>query len=229
MNEGSVQEKPAETQQYFERLESSRGNNCELIEREIQTRIDTITRNCDRLDMLVHKEPPSRRTTSKMRVDQLKYDNIHLQFTTNNSHLEGDTSILMDHSLQHNSALQSGAGILENLRDQRSTLKGAHRRLYDIANTLGLSNTTMRLIERRAYQDKFILLGGMLVTTFLITLIIIIEDRSHKSRSQPLELVEISPKTGTSVPQDVITEIMDHGQEMLHPVLWCLGLWLGQV
>ncbi|CAG2063169.1 unnamed protein product, partial [Timema podura] len=130
-----------ETQQYFERLESSRGNNCELIEREIQTRIDTITRNCDRLDMLVHKEPPSRRTTSKMRVDQLKYDNIHLQldsllytqaalrnllnkaythireaeerelllnsqFTTNNSHLEGDTSILMDHSLQHNSALQ---------------------------------------------------------------------------------------------------------------------------
>nr|CAD7458205.1 unnamed protein product [Timema tahoe] len=203
--------KKPETQQYFERLESSRGNNCELIEREIQTRIDTITRNCDRLDMLVHKEPPSRRTTSKMRVDQLKYDNIHLQaalrnllnkaythireaeerelllnsqFTTNNSHLEGDTSILMDHSLQHNSALQnanhgmddmlkSGAGILENLRDQRSTLKGAHRRLYDIANTLGLSNTTMRLIERRAYQDKFILLGGMLVTTFVITLIIV--------------------------------------------------------
>nr|CAD7396652.1 unnamed protein product [Timema cristinae] len=110
-----------ETQQYFERLESSRGNNCELIEREIQTRIDTITRNCDRLDMLVHKEPPSRRTTSKMRVDQLKYDNIHLQaeerelllnsqFTTNNSHLEGDTSILMDHSLQHNSALQISKG-----------------------------------------------------------------------------------------------------------------------
>nr|CAD7194178.1 unnamed protein product [Timema douglasi] len=109
---------------------------------------------------------------------------LNSQFTTNNSHLEGDTSILMDHSLQHNSALQnanhgvddmlkSGAGILENLRDQRSTLKGAHRRLYDIANTLGLSNTTMRLIERRAYQDKFILLGGMLVTTFLITLIIV--------------------------------------------------------
>nr|CAD7259693.1 unnamed protein product [Timema shepardi]CAD7568078.1 unnamed protein product [Timema californicum] len=146
-----------ETQQYFERLESSRGNNCELIEREIQTRIDTITRNCDRLDMLVHKEPPSRRTTSKMRVDQLKYDNIHLQ---NANHGVDDM-------------LKSGAGILENLRDQRSTLKGAHRRLYDIANTLGLSNTTMRLIERRAYQDKFILLGGMLVTTFLITLIIV--------------------------------------------------------
>ena len=68
--------------------------------------------------------------------------------------------------------LQSGAGILESLRDQRMTLKGAHRRLYDIANTLGLSNTTMRLIERRAYQDKFILMGGMLFTCLIIAAII---------------------------------------------------------
>jgi Golgi SNAP receptor complex protein 2 len=69
--------------------------------------------------------------------------------------------------------LQSGVGILENLRDQRVTVKGAHRRLYDIANTLGLSNTTMRLIERRAYQDKFILIGGMLFTLIVICLIVV--------------------------------------------------------
>lgn len=52
-------------------------------------------------------------------------------------------------------------------------LKGARKRLLDIASTLGLSNTTMRLIERRAYQDKFILFGGMFVT-FLIIIIVII-------------------------------------------------------
>jgi hypothetical protein len=69
--------------------------------------------------------------------------------------------------------LQSGAGILENLRDQRMTIKGAHRRLYDIANTLGLSNTTMRFIERRAYQDQFILFGGMVVTLIVIGLIVV--------------------------------------------------------
>jgi Golgi SNAP receptor complex protein 2 len=69
--------------------------------------------------------------------------------------------------------LQSGVGILENLRDQRATVKGAHRRLYDIANTLGLSNTTMRLIERRAYQDKFILIGGMFFTLIVIGLIVV--------------------------------------------------------
>lgn len=69
--------------------------------------------------------------------------------------------------------LQSGAGILENLRDQRMTIKSAHRRLYDIANTLGLSNTTMRFIERRAYQDQFILFGGMVFTLIVIGLIVV--------------------------------------------------------
>ena len=58
-----------------------------------------------------------------------------------------------------------------NLREQRSTLKGAHRKILDIANTLGLSNTVMRLIERRTYQDRFILYGGM-ITTCLIMFIL---------------------------------------------------------
>ncbi|XP_067014476.2 Golgi SNAP receptor complex member 2 isoform X2 [Anabrus simplex] len=167
--------------------------------------------NCERLDILLYKEPVQRRQNAKLRIDQLKYDNQHLQaglrmfqhrqyqrqqeqrdreellsrrFTHNSASSDGDTSILIDHSLQHHMSLQnanrgvddmirSGSGILENLRDQRSTLKGAHRRLFDIANTLGLSNTTMRLIERRAYQDKFVLIGGMLVTCVVIALVVV--------------------------------------------------------
>lgn len=38
-------------------------------------------------------------------------------------------------------------------------------------NTLGLSNSVMNLIERRAYQDKFVLYGGMLVTLSIMFLI----------------------------------------------------------
>lgn len=69
--------------------------------------------------------------------------------------------------------LRTGSGILESLRDQRNTLKGAQRRIMDIANTLGLSNTTMRLIERRAHEDKYILFGGMVITLLIIVLVII--------------------------------------------------------
>jgi len=42
-------------------------------------RAKTVFRNCEHLDILVHKEPVSRRNSAKLRVDQLKYDYQHLQ------------------------------------------------------------------------------------------------------------------------------------------------------
>lgn len=198
------------TQEYFQNLERLKGNYTEAIEAEIQNGIDTIISNCERLDILIHKEPLSRRQNAKLRVDQLKYDTRHLQAAlrmyqneilkkkqeekereellnrrfTRNPISEQDTTILIDHSVQHNLSLQnahsgmddmlrSGSSILENMREQRNTLKGAHRRMIDIANTLGLSNTTMRLIEKRASEDKYILLGGMFVTLVVIVLLIV--------------------------------------------------------
>ena len=53
---------------------------------ELQTRIDQIVSNSERLEMLVNKEPPSRRATAKLRVDQLKYDCQHLQAAKRNVH-----------------------------------------------------------------------------------------------------------------------------------------------
>lgn len=100
-------------------------------------------------------------------------------FTTN----DADTSIPIDDSLQFNENLYrahkgmddligSGSSILNGLRDQRSTLKGTHKKMLDVANMLGLSNTVMRLIEKRATQDKFIMIGGMLATCIVMFLVI---------------------------------------------------------
>ncbi|CAG2183455.1 unnamed protein product, partial [Oppiella nova] len=51
--------------------------------------------------------------------------------------------------------IASGSNILSSLRDQRGFLKGAHKRLIDIGNTLGMSNTVMRLIEKRGVTDRY--------------------------------------------------------------------------
>ena len=101
------------------------------------------------------------------------------RFTANDS---ADTSIMIDAALQHNNAmysahrgmddmLSSGSAILGNLREQRSTLKGAQKKILDVMNYLGLSNTVLRLIEKRAYQDKFILYGGMIVCCIIMFLV----------------------------------------------------------
>ncbi|CAG5133160.1 unnamed protein product [Candidula unifasciata] len=175
------------------------------VENEVQAHIDHIISNCERLDVLVMKEPPVRRANAKLRVDQLKYDCQHLQsslrqlqhkrfireqedyereallsrpFTTN----EQDTSIMIDPALRHHTKLNDsnklmdnligqGGSILTNLRDQRMTLKGAHRRLLDLTNTLGLTNTVMRLIEKRSGQDKIIMFILMLVCLIFMYLV----------------------------------------------------------
>ncbi|KAG5884755.1 hypothetical protein JTB14_029236 [Gonioctena quinquepunctata] len=94
------------------------------------------------------------------------------------------TAINMDYSIQHQNSLQNanrgvdemlhtGATALESLRGQGMTMKGAHRKILDMANTLGLSNHTMRLIEKRASEDKVILILGMVITLAVIVLVII--------------------------------------------------------
>ncbi|XP_042857262.1 probable Golgi SNAP receptor complex member 2 [Penaeus japonicus] len=42
-------------------------------------KLDTVHSNCNRLDILINKEPPARRVNAKYRVDQLKYDFQHIQ------------------------------------------------------------------------------------------------------------------------------------------------------
>lgn len=50
--------------------------------------------------------------------------------------------------------------------------QGTHKKMLDVANMLGLSNTVMRLIEKRASQDKFIMVGGMLITCVFMFLVV---------------------------------------------------------
>ncbi|CAH8459554.1 unnamed protein product [Heterobilharzia americana] len=99
-------------------------------------------------------------------------------FSTNASVRNGSTVVRLDSDLQHYSRLSnvgkqiddmlaSGAFSLSALREQGMTLKKAQRRVMDVLNTLGLSNTVMRLIERRTHQDK-ILFWVLIVATLIL-------------------------------------------------------------
>lgn len=180
----------------FERAHGS--EELSSIEAVVVDKLNQIRGNCGRLDILINKEPPTRRANAKYRIDQLKYDFQHIEnsfrmlqhrrevrlheaeerdallsrkFTTND---QQETSIFLDHELQHHDKLTNanrdvddllgvGTTVLQGLREQGSTLKGAHKRVLDLANTLGLSNTIMRMVERRSTQDKYILFAGMVL------------------------------------------------------------------
>ncbi|KAI8617488.1 snare region anchored in the vesicle membrane C-terminus-domain-containing protein, partial [Chytriomyces sp. MP71] len=89
------------------------------------------------------------------------------------------TILMMDGLLKENDSLtasdsrldefiQMGRGALNELYEQRQLLKSTQRRLYDIANSLGLSSTVIKYIEKRATQDRWVLFGGMAATLLLM-------------------------------------------------------------
>jgi len=172
-------------------------------ETQISSQVDNVISSCERLDILVMKEPPARRANAKMRVNQLKYDCQHVQsflrqlqhkryvreqednereallartFTTN---AEAEHAVMIDPALKHHTKLHDshramddllshGSSLISGLRDQRGVLKNAHRRILDIGNTLGLTNTVMRLVEKRTSQDKIIMVVLMIVCLVLM-------------------------------------------------------------
>ncbi|CAK7204692.1 Protein transport protein bos1 [Sporothrix eucalyptigena] len=56
-----------------------------------------------------------------------------------------------------------GQAVLGDLSNQRDMLKNTQKRMYTVANTLGISGDTIRMIERRAREDKWIFWAGVVV------------------------------------------------------------------
>lgn len=118
------------------------------------------------------KQKKERREMERTEREQL----LNRKYTSNS-----ETAIDMDYSLQHHNSmmnahrgvddmLSTGHSALDSLKSQRDVLKGAQRRILDMGNVLGLSNHTMRLIERRLSEDKYVLFIGMAVTLCILFL-----------------------------------------------------------
>jgi Golgi SNAP receptor complex protein 2 len=154
----------------------------------------------DQLDKLVQAESKERREDCKRRISHLRNSHQHLKISVENfirrsrlydfntqrndlfgnADLEGgtmsDAEVAENTSLNNSSRimndyLATGKETLDNLLSQRERLKSVKRKLFDILNYLGLSNTIIRVVEKRDYVDKFIVYGGMIVITLLLILV----------------------------------------------------------
>eukprot|EP00037_Helgoeca_nana_P033531 m.418347 g.418347 ORF g.418347 m.418347 type:complete len:228 (+) comp30882_c0_seq1:51-734(+) len=130
----------------------------------------------DSADLVGRLETSRKQLTRRAAEDKRRQE---LLSTTFEAH-QGDAYInMLGGDIEHNSRLQGanqamddllahGEAIKSTLYNQREMIKGTKRRLLDVAHTLGLSNTVMRLIEQRTLQDKAILYGGMLLTLVIM-------------------------------------------------------------
>ncbi|GMR33319.1 hypothetical protein PMAYCL1PPCAC_03514, partial [Pristionchus mayeri] len=109
------------------------------------------------------------RLTTKWRAAAERDELMSTRFRPN------ETSLMMeDHELQMNHRLTSsnrhvddlisqGQSVLDSLHSQHANLRGIKGRFRDVGARLGLSNTTMSMIERRVKEDYMILGVGCIV------------------------------------------------------------------
>lgn len=64
--------------------------------------------------------------------------------------------------------IQIGTSTLMDLQQQKKLLKGTHRRVLDVANILGLSQSVIRWIDTRNRQDKYIFYIGTFITLIVL-------------------------------------------------------------
>lgn len=95
----------------------------------------------------------------------------------------GSDSARADHALREQSFfassnatldeyLERGRAVLGDLGDQREVLKNTQRKLYSVGTTLGISGDTIRMVERRAKQDKWIFWGGVVGFILFVYLVL---------------------------------------------------------
>ena len=95
----------------------------------------------------------------------------------------GDDSARANHALREQSFFSSsnatldeyierGRAVLGDLGDQREVLKNTQRKLYNVGTTLGISGDTIRMVEKRAKQDKWIFWGGVVVFILFVYLVL---------------------------------------------------------
>mmetsp|Transcript_22876 Transcript_22876/g.26076 ORF Transcript_22876/g.26076 Transcript_22876/m.26076 type:complete len:171 (-) Transcript_22876:121-633(-) len=84
--------------------------------------------------------------------------------------LAEETQSLHQSHLLVDDLLNSGQASLSGLVDQRLRLRGVRRVVANIGYRLGITNTTMRIIQRRDITDAYLVLAGVLFTCVIIYL-----------------------------------------------------------
>jgi Golgi SNAP receptor complex protein 2 len=83
-------------------------------------------------------------------------------------HLAEESTSLASSQNMVTELLMSGQAQLNSLIDQRQRMRGVKRMVLNIGNALGMSSTTMRMIEKRDENDMYLVFGGMFLTCIVI-------------------------------------------------------------
>ncbi|EPB78507.1 vesicle transport v-SNARE protein [Ancylostoma ceylanicum] len=172
MNEGQLMEKLyQETSSLLQqahfgmgRLERAKDEReAHEISQYITEQLRLIDQNCDQLVILVNKEAPSRRHLVRIKVDQLKSDSqsVHYAISAMYSRLTAKWRAASEREELLHQRFRPNESTTLSLEDHELQMND---RLNSSNRQLGLSNTTLQMIDRRVREDWLIFVVGCIVT-----------------------------------------------------------------
>lgn len=91
------------------------------------------------------------------------------------SNLADEGQSLQQSHFMVNDLINQGESSLNNLIDQRNRMGGVMGVVAEMGNRLGLTQSTMRIIERRDITDAYLVFGGMIVTLLVLYVVWFVE------------------------------------------------------
>uniref|UniRef100_A0A1I7T812 Golgi SNAP receptor complex member 2 n=1 Tax=Caenorhabditis tropicalis TaxID=1561998 RepID=A0A1I7T812_9PELO len=156
------------TDTYMFRLESHLGRESPSIRQMTSHKVDQL-----KSDVYLIKNSlrsMSNRHENRKKQAQEKEELLKRRFTTNQEtrlNLELDEELNMNDKLKHSSnmidqMIAQGASVFDDLQKQKFNLLSINKRFHFLTKSLGLSNTTIRLIEKRVREDKKLFVIGVI-------------------------------------------------------------------
>ncbi len=137
---------------------------------ELREESQSIHRQGEHYDRLVNANVRQQRERNEL-LSRRRKGGQHNQTSWEEQHLNNladESSSLRNSHAMVGDLLATGEASLTGLVEQRQRLRGVRRAIFDIGNRLGLSNATMRIIERRDITDAYLVLVGIIVTCITI-------------------------------------------------------------
>lgn len=156
MNQLVMRERPAQREVWKRKIQ------------ELKSEADGIKRQGEQYDRLVNTNVRQQRERDELLTRRKRV-------VVNSSATERDMNNLSDEAKSWNQSqymvndlIANGEANLNALVEQRQRMTGVSKFLGQIDDKLGISNSTMKIIERRDITDAYFVFGGCVITCIVI-------------------------------------------------------------
>jgi Golgi SNAP receptor complex protein 2 len=139
---------------------------------ELREESINIRRQGEQYDRIVNTNVRQQKERDELLTRRRQRKNKNNQYSTTEEHdltnLADEAQSWQQSQYMVTDLIANGEASLNSLVEQRQRLGGVGKFLGQIDDRLGISNSTMRIIERRDITDAYFVLGGCVITCIVI-------------------------------------------------------------